>query len=187
MAGITDLANEIIGGRRPRQNQVRVCDSDFNPIINTLGILDFQDNLHSRIMYHPVEDGSIIADHDVIQPLEIKLSCKLVNIDYQSVYFKIYDAFYDKTKLIVQSKVNSYTDMYITALPTKQYADNYSGIDIQITFQQALFTQPKYGITPKNPANSNTVPTGIKQGTPANDDQITKATASVSTLAPKVA
>ncbi len=187
MAGITDLVHEITGGRRPRQNQVRVCDANFNPIFKNLGILDFEDNLHDRVMYHPLEDGSIIADHRVIEPLEIKLSCKLTNLDFQSVYFEILQAFANKDKLVVQSKVNSYENMYINALPTKQNADNYSGIDIQVSFQQALFTQPQYGITPKNPANSNTVPTGIKQGTPANDDQITKATASVSTLAPKVA
>jgi hypothetical protein len=187
MAGITDLINEITGSRRPRQNQVRILNSEFEPILQTVGILEFSDNLHDRVMYHPIEDGSLIADHRVIEPLEIKLTCKLTNLDFQSVYFKISDLFYNKTKLIVQSKVNSYLDMYVNGLPTRQNADNYSGIDIEISFQQALFTKPQYGINPKDKSNANTVQAGTKQSTDATTDQTSQATEAANSISGKAA
>jgi len=96
-------------------------------------------NTTASVMSHPVEDGTTITDHKVINPIEIELSMILSSSDYRSVYQSIKEVFEKSTLLTVQTRSGTYRSMIISAMPHDEDADLYDAIGLALKLNEVKF------------------------------------------------
>ncbi|MDE2100250.1 MAG: hypothetical protein KGL39_23570 [Patescibacteria group bacterium] len=126
----------------------------------------------SRILEHPAETGIIVADHHIINPILIEIPLLVTAEYYGTVYSQIRQAFLAATSLAVKTRVGVYSDMVIAEMPHDEKPDMYDAIVINLRLKQVIYvvagnsTQAGGTLTnfqPLEPANSNTVASGIQQ------------------------
>lgn len=125
----------------------------------------------ARLMEHPLEMGSVIADHIVIEPLEIDLPCIVVGeLEYRNTYAAIKGAFTTGTLLTVVTRTGVYPNMVLTAMPHEERAQSFNAIEMRLRLRHAVFVQPQSSKLPEsqtqNPAQSSTQQRGAQQTTP---------------------
>ena len=131
-------------------------------------------NETASVMSHPVEDGTSVTDHKIINPVDIELSMIIDSADYRSVYQIIKRHFTQSTLLIVQTKTDVYRSMIISAMPHDEDAAIYDSVTIAVKLSEVKFatfttgTAPEVS-SPKNAKNSKTQATGKKQPTDATN------------------
>ncbi len=122
----------------------------------------------SRIMEHPLENGSVIADNQVQMPVEIRLQIVMP-------YYRADDIVKELRKLkqtgqlvSVHTQGGVYTDMVFVDIPHREAAENVSRLSFDCTLRQALLvTGQSSELTEKDVvkvSNSSTVKGGLKQG-----------------------
>lgn len=92
----------------------------------------------SRTMSHPLEDSTEIADHRIINPLEIDMQLIVSSDFYSSTYNQIKQLFTNATLLTVQTKTGVYQNMFIADMPHFEDADMYDTITTGIHFKEIL-------------------------------------------------
>lgn len=140
---------------------------------NALGleavILDAEVSETSKIMEHPIETGAVIADHKVINPVEIRLRITMPGYEYEPVIKELREYWRESVKLTVQTKAATYTNMVVCDIPHSETPQNVSRITFNIRLKQALEVKPQYIRLSvkqvKNPKNADTVKSGEKQTT----------------------
>jgi hypothetical protein len=141
----------------------------------------------SKVMEHPVETGAVIADHHIINPVEIDLSMIVNSQFYAATYTQMRQAFVNATLLSVKTRVGTYSDMIIADMPHEEDAEQYDAITIALHLKQVLFVVEGTSSTiqnfqPTSPANSNTIGSGLQQAA-ALGTQLLSAAGSVSSYA----
>lgn len=130
-------------------NQVKVFDSDYRQLFATAALVTASFTPNARLMSHPLEDGSSIIDHRIILPLEIMLNITLYN-DVSDIYNEIYQVFSASNKsLIVQSKVKTFTNLFIESLPHEENPEMFTAISINLKLREAkIVPAAKFGRLP---------------------------------------
>ena len=86
--------------------------------------------------------------------------------DYVEVYRRIKRAFNERTAFIIQTKVETYTKMYLDALPHEE--DRKTTITLALEFIQQRFQSPRIDELPvtevENPSDADTQNAGDKRG-----------------------
>lgn len=127
----------------------------------------------ARLMEHPLEMGSVIADHIVIEPLEIEMACVVTGeLAYRSTYAALKAAFTSGTLLTVATRTGSYPSMVITAMPHQERPQSFDAIELNIRLRHAVFVQPQSRAMTtaevQDAKQSSTTPRGAQQTTPAS-------------------
>jgi hypothetical protein len=136
----------------------------------------------SKIMEHPLETGVMLADHHIINPVEIEIPVVIANtggglinsliggasIPYATVYAAIRQAFIDAVPFSIKTNVGVYSDMVIWEMPHEEDPERFDVITINLKFRQAIFinagaTAPNSNFQPLDPLNTNTLATGLQQ------------------------
>jgi hypothetical protein len=141
----------------------------------------------SKVMEHPIETGAVIADHHIINPVEIDLPMIVNSQFYAATYTQIRQAFVNATLLSVKTRVGTYSNMIITAMPHEEDADMYDAITIGLHLRQVLYVVAGTASTVQNyqplaPANSNTIGSGLQQALSLGS-QLSSAAGSVASYA----
>ena len=143
----------------------------------------------SKVMEHPVETGVTLADHHIINPVEIDLPMVVSAQFYATTYNEIRQAFINATALSVKTRVGVYQDMIIADMPHEEDAEMYDVITIGLHLKQVLYaisgTNPATGVSggmlvnfqPANPLNSNTAANGLQQAAAIGGSLLTAGTA----------
>lgn len=131
----------------------------------------------STIMSHPVEDGTTVSDHKVINPIEIGLSVIIASDDYKSVYSTIKNAFLLSTYLIVQTRSGSYKNMVITDMPHDETPDMFDVLVLALKLKEVKIATYTTGSaptvsSPKSAKHGSSVNNGKQQ--PNDDPSSTK-------------
>lgn len=155
---------------------VAIYNEDYEPILETMKVLSIDVNDDSKLCQHPLEDGSIMTDHDVNLPIEIVLTIALDRPQYANVYAEIVQYKRDKTFLIIQSKVDSYPNQVLKTITHSESADMWNGVEMVLRFEQIILATAQNNVEPRNPTNVNTIEKGTLQGADANANQTGKAT-----------
>lgn len=141
------------------------------------------------LMEHPLEDGSVIADHKVRRPTEIDMPLFIPGgPDLKTIFAEIRQYWTDGTVLTVQTTAGSYSSMILTDVPHEEHPDAINSITVGLRFREARFVKAAYGGLAKGkvkaPAKASTVKRGGQQTTAATTPQAAKAadTAKGSTL-----
>lgn len=129
----------------------------------------------SKLMEHPVEDGTIITDNKIDMPKEIDLSLILNGRDFQSVYQQISQLKTQGALLIVQTKTGLYRNMAIERMPHDEDPSTFDVVTMALSLKEVQFVQATYGTLPprqvKKKTQASTVNRGQQQTTqaPARD------------------
>lgn len=121
----------------------------------------------SRVMEHPVETGAVLADHHIINPVEIDLPMIVKSTDYSSVYTQIRQAFTNATSLSVKTRTGVYSDMILMDMPHEEEPDRFDAITITLRLRQVIFivagtSQVKSNYSPVSPLNASTISSGLQ-------------------------
>lgn len=126
----------------------------------------------SKIMDHPLEDGSPVSDFKIILPVSIELGLLLDANDFDATYAQIYDAFLDSTFLTVRTNADTYENMVIEGLPHDETPDMFGLLAISLRLREIQLVTVQYQALPASqvaaPTDQSTVNRGEQQPAPAN-------------------
>lgn len=158
---------------------VAVFDANFTQVFALARPIKATVNEQQKVMEHPVEDGTVITDHKVIQPIEIELSMLLTSQNYRSVYQQIKQLYLKGTLLTVQTKAASYANMLIYNIPHDEDPTMYNSLAVGIKLRQVQFVTATFGTLPpkkvKKKTQASTVSRGEVQPKPVTDSAIIEA------------
>lgn len=170
---LTGLAGTALSLLRPTAaiDVVAVLGHGFSPLFALARPMTATVYEDARLMEHPLEMGSVIADHIVIEPLEIELPCVVVGeIEYRNTYAAIKTAFTTGTLLTVVTRTGVYSSMVITAMPHQETPKSFNAIEMNLRLRHAMFVQPQStklsASQTQNPAQASTQQRGAQQTTP---------------------
>jgi len=149
------------------QDVIGIYDQNFSQVIINARPVRVSISPSSKVMEHPVEDGSVISDFTIFNPIEIEFNMILWKSDYREVYADINRLYKDRTILTVQTFADSYSNMIITDLPHSESADIFNALALTLKMKQVLFVTPEFSVAPKDKRNSKTVNKGVQQAEPA--------------------
>lgn len=155
------------------QDVVAVFDESFNQVFPGARPMKATVNERSKIMEHPVETGSTIADHHIFDPTEIELSFMLLSVnlleDYRSVYQQIKQTYKASTILTIQTRTDSYANMVIYEMPHDESPELFDSILLACKLREVDFRDPQFGALPasqvQNKKQASTVERGEQQTT----------------------
>jgi hypothetical protein len=141
----------------------------------------------SKVMEHPVETGAVVADHHVINPVEIDLPVVVNAQSYAATYTQMRQAFVNATLLSVKTRVGTYSNMIIADMPHEEDPEMFDAIVVGLRLKQVLFVVPgtasaAQNFQPLDPANSTTVGSGL-QSAAALGTRLLSAAGSISSYA----
>lgn len=131
----------------------------------------------SRVMEHPVESGTMIADHRIIDPRTIEMLMIVNAADYSGAFQQIRSAWLNATLLTVQTKAAVYQNMIIQNLPREEDPEKFDVTTVALQMKEVIFALP--GSTsstnsvsyysPRDPQNATAVLRGLQSSiiTPA--------------------
>lgn len=148
---------------------VAVFDENFNQVFANARAIKANVNEYSKVMEHPVEDGTTITDHTVVQPTEIELSLMLI-VDPRSVFQQIKQLYLTRTLLTVQTRSDSYTSMLISDMPHDEDPDIFNVLPLALKLKEVIFVTAQFGTLPakkvKDKNMASTSQKGEQQTTP---------------------
>lgn len=178
LSGAASLGRSLLTASRA-VDVVAILGSGFAPMFAQARPLMAEVFEYADLMEHPLENGAVIADHIVFQPIEIELPLLCVGeAAYRSTYAAIKGAFTSGQLLTVQTRTDTYANMAITDLPHEETPEQFDAIAIRLKLREAKFVTPRSELSQadtKNPAQSSTVNRGNQQTTPTSSASAGKA------------
>ena len=109
-------------------------------------------------MEHPVEDGTVITDHMVVQPVEIDLSMTLTPATFRETYREIKDLFLAGRILTVITKTDTYANMLIQGLPHEEAPEMFDTVTLDLKLKEVTVVRAEFEAVykAKAPAQSPT-------------------------------
>ena len=145
---------------------------NYEPVFKQAKPMDISVKEDSKVMEHPLENGSTIIDHRIILPIVIDIVFILPVGYYYTIYETMKQFFLNGTLLSVQTRSSTYTNMFIKSMPHKENAEMYDRISMSVRFEEVQFAPEIQSqvVSPTEPANSDTVDRGVQQPTPVSEN-----------------
>jgi hypothetical protein len=157
-AGVPTAAVDVVG----------VFDDAFNQVFERARPIKAMIKESAKPMEHPVESGSTITDHRIINPVEITLFVILAADDYRSVYEQIKAYFLKSILLTVQTRTGIYKNQFVMEMPHDEDPEMFDTVALSIKTKEVLLVDAQAGRmtvgTVRNPANASTADRGEQQG-----------------------
>ena len=122
----------------------------------------------SRVMEHPLENGAVVADHQVQMPVEIRLQIVMPYYRADDIVDELRQLKQTGQLVCVHTQGGVYTDMVFVDIPHREAAENVSRLSFDCTLRQALLvTGQSSELTEKDVvhvSNASTVKGGQKKG-----------------------
>lgn len=136
-------------------------EDTYTPIFQDARAIKASIKEDSQVMTHPVEDGTVIADHKVISPTEIELVCIMSSELYRITYEAIKLAFRESSLMTVQTRTGVYNSMVIASMPHTEDADMHNAVAISIKLVEVKTVAYTEGEAPTvgNPESSKNITT----------------------------
>lgn len=142
-----------------------ILDENGDQIFETVGILGLSAASSVAYPQHTLENGVAMSDHVIRLQDRVSLRCVLNPDDYIEVYQQIKKLFRENTAFIIQTKTDTYSNLYIENLPHEEDAKNT--VSLNLDFVEQMFQSPVVDTLPEseveNPADSDTKQAGNKQ------------------------
>lgn len=137
------------------EDEVAVIDADGNQVFSLARPVKATVKEESKVMEHPVEDGSTITDHRVLLPVEIELALVLSSEEYRDVYQEIRELWANADLLTVQTRTGNYGNMIIYAMPHDETTDMTSGVAIGLKLKEVRLVEANIGKLPAEAVQSS--------------------------------
>lgn len=152
-----------------------ILDDSGNQLFETAVVLKASTSPSNTYAQHPIEDGTVVADNKIRNQVRISMTLILDGSDYQEVYKAIQSASDDNTKLSIQTRTATYSNMYIEAYPSEESASIFDTVSVSIDFVEQFIgkvvTEKLSAADVSNPADTDTVNRG--EQLPKEDKQTT--------------
>lgn len=154
---------------------IGIYDDSFNQLLTGASPVRAMVSPQSKLMEHPVENGSTISDFAVTLPVELTLDMLLSGDDARNLYKVLVDLFQKKELLTVQTRAGVYPKMVIQAMPHDENAENMDVLPVTVKMKEVIIAETQFQALPprqvEKPRNSSTVKRGQQQGRaePASD------------------
>lgn len=160
---------------------VGIFDSEFRQLVPEGRPVTAFVTEPSKIMEHPLEDGSTVADHRVFLPVEIEMTL-LIPIDN----FQRLRAIYRQTETVtIQTSSGSYDNMVIEVLPHDITPDAVDMLPVALRFREVQFVAAQFQALPPRAVgkdangnasrNASTTKKGEQSGKPAAPETTRKS------------
>lgn len=150
---------------------VGVFDAEFNQLFPLARPLEATVNQRAKVMKHPVESGSTITDHKVIEPNTIDFTMLLSAEFYVDTYNEIVSVYSGDSSVYIQTNVGLFSNMLLHDIPHKETPDTFDTIKIQLKFTEIIIVQPATtkAVATQNNGNKNGKQATATQGNAANE------------------
>ena len=141
-------------------------DENGNQLFETVGILELSASPSNTYAEHTLEDGRVVVDNKIINRVPITVAAILSPDDFKAVYAKIKEADKNNTTFTIQTRVDTFYNMYIDSYPWSESSAIANTIAININFIEQQFVEVKTTTLPpekvKNPSDADSVNSGEK-------------------------
>ena len=144
-------ANELVGFL-VRQNELKELFtgievpylSEINGF-NAYGIsyMEADVGISSDIAEHPIEDGSVIADTAIRNPITAKIQITMPTALYTKIYQQIYDYYVQKKKIMLKTKFGMIKNLVIAEMPFTMTAANVDRVPITLSLREIVEIVPE--------------------------------------------
>lgn len=156
---------------------VGIYDEDLQPLVENLQPIKASVTRSSKVMEHPLEDGSTVSDHRVFQPVEIEMTAALFPEDYA----RLREVFTRTETVTVRTKAGTFDSMIIETLPHDETIDAFDMIVVAIKLREVVFVETQFQALPPRAAggrsnsNTSTAKRGEQSAKPAGADRERRA------------
>jgi hypothetical protein len=152
------------------QDVVGIYDEEFRQLIPEGRPVKATVTEPAKLMEHPLEDGSVVTDHRIIQPTEIELS---MIADYET--YEVFSSIRAQAETIaVQTRSSTYLSMVIESISHDETTDVYDRMAIVLKLKHVEFVETQFQSLPprsvapsgsKGKRNASTVKRGEQTAT----------------------
>ena len=153
---------------------VGVYDVGFNQVFPEGSPIKAMINEAATFFKHPLEDSTNRTDHMIFDPIEIVMDVMLVGDQYRDIFKQIKQIFRDQTQLIVQTKTDTYENMYIQGMPHDETAREYDSVVVSIALAETKFSATTTTFAPESSADTDTVGRGQQEPKTPTDSQASR-------------
>lgn len=107
------------------------------------GILRFGVEERSRMCDHPIEDGSVITDHKVKEPITFTCAMAMPEFLGGLVVDELNDFYRESKKVMIQCATGVYMNMILCEKPTNIAPENASRPIFDLKFREVVIVTPK--------------------------------------------
>lgn len=159
---------------------VGIYDEDFNQLIPEGRPIKASIVEPSKLMEHPLEDGSTVVDHRILQPAEVELT---IIADHE-LWQRYYAIFGEAELVTIQTKSTTYDNMVIESINSDETPDVFDRVPIVLKFKEVVFVETQFQALPPAAVSSrggqgkrdaSTVKRGEQTGKPTAEQTQKKA------------
>lgn len=142
---------------------VGVFDVDFNQVFPDARAMKATVKDDATFFQHPLESSVIRTDHIIFNPVQIGLTVIMSGDEYRNIYRQIKQIYRDQTQLIVQTRTDTYEQMYIQQMPHDESPDNFDSVVMEISLYETLIAVTEVSFLPAALKNTDTKDGGQKE------------------------
>lgn len=164
---VPGILSNVIDLLNPASNKdiIAVYNDAFEQIIPDARPIKCTIKESSAMFMHPIETGETIADHRVILPVDVELVFVTGRGEERAVYVAIKQLYLQAKRLTVQTRVATYSNLYISDMPHTEDAEMWDAIKITVRMKEAQFVAPQYATLPPTKVKDKKDSTTVKRGT----------------------
>tara|TARA_R110000851_G_scaffold100026_6_gene215468 strand:- start:490 stop:1032 length:543 start_codon:yes stop_codon:yes gene_type:complete len=150
---------------------VGVYDEEFNQLFEKGRPVKASIKEDATYFKHPLENSETRTDHVVFNPVEIRLEVALTGSEYRNVFQQIKVLFKEQTQLIVQTKTDTYENMYLQGIPHEEDADKFEGVMMSLSLSETLLAPTEEVFEPSADADTSTTNRGRQEPDAPNESE----------------
>lgn len=108
------------------------------PIIAPIEPMDANVRHSSRLTEQPLENGTVVADHAIIEPVRISVWYSFPGNFYKDFFQEALNLFREKTELVVVTKIRPYWNMVVTEIGYPMEVRNLNRMRVEVVFREAI-------------------------------------------------
>lgn len=141
-----------------------IYDSEGNALVNDLVIMKIRPTSSSEFSKYILEDGTAITDNQINRQTKIEVELVACKDNYNETYQKVDADRISGKPYIIQTKVKTYTSMYITEITFDESADVLGAVKFTVNFVEQIFATATYSeLEPIEQKDEPTQSNGTKQ------------------------
>lgn len=148
---------------------IAILDEDGNQLFSTAVNIGVSVAPSKTFARHSLENKQVVIDDQYDNPTSLSMRMILNPSDYKDVYKEVKAAYNAITNFTIQTKVDSYTNMYLESLPHEEDPSMFNTIAMTLEFTEQLIAAPDSSILTNNDVSnagdSDTVDSGQKSNT----------------------
>lgn len=100
--------------------------------------------ISSDLCDHPVENGEVVTDNAILNPIEAKVELVLPTGFATRIYKQIEDYYVNKKYIMLQTKFALYRNLVINAMPYEMNHENVDRPTVELSLRQIMVVEPRY-------------------------------------------